>query len=232
MGSELVGGPVGMCYDEDGNFYVGNFDNRKITQILPDGSQVPITQGPTIGWLGFIDCTGGYIYGTLFTTHKIFRYKLDGTEDPKVILGSIAGNSDGGPGEARFNGPNGIIASPNGDTLYVSDFNSTNIRMITNLDGTPSSDREVLLYHSFMVAPNPLQHEALISFELTETTTASIELVNAEGIIVQFILEDKKLMAGKHQFNIKAEGLPSGIYHILLKTDQQKIFSQQIVRMN
>ena len=76
VGGLLAGGPVGLCYDGQGNLYTSNFDDRKIIKLSPNGSQELLVQVPGSGYLGFIDYANGYIYGTLYSNHKIFRADL------------------------------------------------------------------------------------------------------------------------------------------------------------
>ena len=230
VGGELSGGPVGLCYDDEDNLYVGNFDNRRITKILPDGSQVSVAQGPTSGWLGFIEYANGYIYGTLFSTHKIFRTDLEGNVE--IILGSTAGNTDGDASMAQFNAPNGILASPSGDTLYVSDLNSSNIRMITDLDAIPSKSNEAVGISSFRVSPNPAVDVARLGFELAVPARASLAILNAEGKLVSRVLDNQKLGAGQHQFDLACHGWPSGVYHAVLELDGKKVRSEKLVLVN
>lgn len=229
-GNNLSGGPVGLCYDDDGNLYVGNFDNRKITKILPNGSQQLLVQGPTSGPLGFIAYAKGYIYGTLFSTHKIFRTDLEG--NAQVILGSSNGTVDGDASVAKFSAPNGILASPSGDTLYVSDFNTSNIRMITNLDDITSSREASFSVLEFAASPNPFMDMVTASFELDVPTNASLELTDVTGRLIQKIVDNEKLTAGKHQFEIDATDLPEGIYFLVLQLEKGQVVTQKIVRAN
>ncbi|MEZ4952951.1 MAG: T9SS type A sorting domain-containing protein [Saprospiraceae bacterium] len=229
-GNNLSGGPVGLCYDEDGNLYVGNFDNRKITKILPDGSQQLLVQGPTSGPLGFIAYANGYIYGTLFSTHKIFRTDLEG--NAQVILGSTNGTVDGDASMAKFSAPNGILASKTGDTLYVSDFNTSNIRMITNLDDITSSREASFTVLEFTASPNPFMDMVTASFELEMSTNASLELTDATGRLIQKIVDQENMTAGKHQFEIEATDLPDGVYYLTLRLEKGQVLTQKIVRAN
>ncbi|MEZ4958946.1 MAG: hypothetical protein R2830_03950 [Saprospiraceae bacterium] len=229
-GGHLGGGPVGLCYDSVGQLYVGNFDDRKIIKMSPDGSQELLVQGPTSGWLGFIAYAKGFIYGTLYSTHKIFRSDLQG--NATVILGTTIGTVDGGPGVAKFSAPNGIVASPTGDTLYVSDYNTSNIRMITNLDGQPSAGREVGPAKGFNVSPNPFYGKTLLSFDLGRQADISLDIRDTEGRLVRQVLSNETLAAGTHQFEIGDPGLSSGIYFASLWADGEQVLTKRILRLD
>ena len=65
--------------------------------------------------------------------NAIRRISAGGTVS--TIAGDVgsgsAGNTDGTGDGARFDGPTGIAASPDGSTLYVTDFNNATVRRIT-----------------------------------------------------------------------------------------------------
>lgn len=221
-------GPVGICFDGDSQIYISNFDDRKIIKILPDGSQELLVQGPSNSPLGFITYSEGFIYGTLITAHQIMRTDLDGNAE--IFLGSTPGHVDGDATVSKFNRPNGITASSNGDTLYISEVIGENIRMITNLEGAPSNQKEIIQASSFSVSPNPISENTLIEFELLENETLSLELRNAEGKLIQKIIDEEKLGIGQHQVKLNQTSISSGIYFIQLKTNGQVIYSEKLIK--
>ncbi len=230
MGGYLSGAPVGMDYDENGNLYVGNFDNTTIVKLSPSGEQELVTYGPGGGsYQGFIAYSNGYIYGTMFNKHKLFRTDLQGNYE--VFLGSTVGSADGDASVAKFNRPNGIVASPNGDTLYVSDYGTSNIRMVTNLEGIPSSSLEALQAYNFSISPNPMGNLTVANFELAHPSTASLAVYDQKGEIISHLLENQALGAGNHQFEIPTAYWPAGIYHAVLRLDAgQKVLTRKLVR--
>ncbi len=127
-------GPVGLCYGSDSSLYIGNFNDRKIYRFYQDTlsylAQIPGNQGIN---LGFITYSKGWIYGTGFQNNKIFRVHPTALDSVEVYAGSSAGNLDGSLGQAKFNGPNGIISSYGADSLLISDFNTGNIRIISGI---------------------------------------------------------------------------------------------------
>ncbi|MCB9315457.1 MAG: T9SS type A sorting domain-containing protein [Lewinellaceae bacterium] len=224
-GGLLAGGPVGLCYDDAGRLYTGNFDDRRIIRILADGSQEAIGQAPTSGWLGFIDYANGYLYGTLYSTHKIFRMDLQG--NASIILGSTAGNADGDATQAKFNAPNGILASSTGDTLYISDYNSSNLRMITGLNSL-SATNEMFPEMNLQLYPNPvhdfLQVKALASGNLP----VRLEVFNAVG---QNVYRDSiEANNGPLQVQLDCSRWPAGSYQLLLFAGDGQVLSRWFVK--
>ncbi|MCB0563185.1 MAG: hypothetical protein KDD01_02285, partial [Phaeodactylibacter sp.] len=132
-----LNGPVGLCYDDGHTLFLANFNNTRIFKVTPEGTLLDYANIPASGRLGFIAYRNGYVYATLFTRNQIWRVNAGGVSEQ--WLGSNNGSTDGGPDEARFSNPNGIRFSSTRDTLFISDYQSKSVRMITNLDGVTSN---------------------------------------------------------------------------------------------
>lgn len=227
LGGELLGGPNGFVYDDDGNFYVCNFDDRKITQILSDGSQISLAQAPGPGAMGGITYANGYIYGSLITAHKIFRTDLNGNGE--LYLGGTAGTVDGNPSEAKFNGPNGILASVTGDTIYVSDLNTSNIRMISEVNTTVNVNNSTPDFITMNLLPNPASDNLQISIELDQLTIISMELRDLSGKKITPVVELKELREGIHHFNVETSQFSPGSYFVFVQNSEGGFFSKKLV---
>lgn len=216
----LVNGPVGMAYDENEDLLVGNYEDRWIYKISPSGVLDTITLLNVPGNnIGFIAYRNGFIYATMIAGHTIYKIDLDGNYE--LFAGSSTpGNLDGDVSVAQFNAPNGIVLSPGGDSLYVSDFNPESIRIISNLDGTVSTDD--FIHQSSItesaISPNPANEETLLNFELSKPQTLNISIFDINGQLVHSILDSKRLQAGTHHFTIHTDALPRGMYFIKMAT--------------
>lgn len=223
-----MNGPVGLCYDEEHNLYIGNFNDRKIYKITPEGDFSFFAQIPTGVRLGFIAYTSGYIYGTAFQSHRIYRIDEEGTVS--LFLGAGAGNTDGDAAVARFNGPNGIIPSNSGDTLYVSDYYSKRVRMITNLEGTVSSINQNNLSNlKLSISPNPAKEQAYLNFELNQSARIDLRLFDQSGKLVKQIISAKQKEMGSHTYIFNTKVFNPGVYYIQLETDQQQSFLKKLI---
>ncbi len=131
-----LNGPVGIVFDENDNLYIGNFNNGKVLRRTPDGTVSEIGDLP--GWLGFITYSNGYVYATAFQRNRIYKIGADGSGQEVFAGSGYAGKRDGDLLAATFDGPNGIVASSTGDTLFISDFESRSLRMITGINPQPS----------------------------------------------------------------------------------------------
>lgn len=211
-------GPVGLCYDDAGNLYVANFSDRKIFKVTPNGEISFLTQPPLGQNIGFLAYTHGFLYATAFNAHKIYKIDLDGNYN--VWLGSTLGTTDGNAAVAKFNQPNGIRPSSTGDTLYVSDFGSKKVRMITDLNGTSHSNNLVGPEWNLKVSPNPVDQNALITFELQDPTLISLSLYDIQGRLVQTILPETNLSAGEHQCLMQKNDLQAATYFLHLRSGE------------
>ena len=121
--------PFGVALDANDIIYVANFSDGNITRIDQDGTTSNLVRLPSS--IGYLIHANGKLYATGFTSHNIYQVELDGTFI--VLAGTgTSGNDDGNQTEASFFSPNGIAATPDGRTFYVSQRDAT-IRKITLL---------------------------------------------------------------------------------------------------
>lgn len=207
-----IDGAVGLAYSPDERLYLANFNNSQIfevvfepTVMLDSLASIP---SPTNGdpWLGFIAYAKGYIWATAYNAHKI--YKIDpSTGIVSLVAGSVNGTTDGGVDTARFSKPNGIVASASGDTLYVSDYGTGRLRMITEIPLNIDELHEI----NWEIYPNPV---------------SSVLSISAFTAIDQIILSD---MNGRLLFNnfpkekttyVDVSKLKQGVYFITINTNK------------
>lgn len=226
----MLSGPVGLCYDDEGKLYTGNFSNRKIIRLEENGDQVLISQAPGSGSLGFIAYANGYIYGTLFTQHKIYRTDLIGNDT--IILGSGAGTVDGDATVAKFNRPNGIIASPSQDTLFVTDFATRSLRMITDLIPVINSNSGINNTSiKLSIYPNPVVTETYLELELEKSGNVAIQLLDNNGKTIFQVSNSKFLTQGIHRFPITTNSLANGMYHVSVIIDGELRLSKSLIKL-
>ncbi|MCB0587828.1 MAG: hypothetical protein KDD06_21225 [Phaeodactylibacter sp.] len=204
-------GPVGLCYDEMHNLYIANFDDRRIFKWTPEGGLSDFSHPGPNGWLGFIAYAHGYIYATLFSRNQIWR--IDSAGLAEQWLGSSAGSVDGDASVAKFNRPNGIRPSVTGDTLFVSDFQTRSVRMITNLDAVTPSREELKTDFNLSVSPNPATASASARFFLPDAMAASLQLLDNQGRLVRKTFTNEQLPGGWYEYPLPVGALPNGTYY-------------------
>jgi len=172
-----LNGPVGLAFDENGNLFVGNYNDRKIFKVLPSGDLEYIAQLPASGAnpnLGFITYGLGRLWGTIMGDHKIYTINPNEIDSYLVYAGSTLGSEDGPLATATFNRPNGILANETGDILYITDFGSKNLRIVSDVvldtpDNTLNLDIAVYKEGSDSLAiklPQPENNVALRVYNL------------------------------------------------------------------
>ena len=227
-----LNGPVGLAYAENNILYVGNYNDRWIFSISPSGNLDTLTRLNVTGNnIGFIAYQNDFIYATIPWDNKIYKVDLDGNYE--LFAGSSAGNTDGDISAARLNGPNGIIVSPGGDSLYISDFNTASVRIISNLEGTVGTNdfiRKSTILESKLM-PNPAKEKTSLSFELIESEEVNISVFDINGQLVKSILNSQLLPKGKHEFSININQLAHGTYFVQIKTKNGNEVVRKLVKV-
>lgn len=179
----VLNGPIGVLKDETGILYIGNFNDGKIFKVTNGNTFTQIGDLP--GWLGFMILIDNYIYATAYQDNRIYKVAIDGSGQ-SVFAGSGAkGKTDGSALEASFNNPNGITATSTGDTIYVSDYTSRSLRMITGVKQTTTAvnstneiPNEFSLEQNY---PNPFNPSTTIKYNLSRSSFVNISVYNMLG---------------------------------------------------
>ncbi len=223
-----LNGPIGLLFDEDDNFYVGNFTDGRIFKRTPDDSVTQIADLP--GTLGFMTLAGGHIYATALASNRIYKVPLDGSGEEIFAGSSGGGYTDGHVSVARFSGPNGITSTPTGDTIYISEYNPRRLRMITGvlnptvgLEGKKKHEIDVYVF------PNPFSDQASLSFELEEPEDLRLDIFSNEGKRVFTKAISGK--SGPQDLQIHKDGsLGPGAYHFRISGVRTLANGKLIVR--
>lgn len=209
----FISSPVGMQLDGEGNVYIANFTNGTVIRRTPEGQLAQIADIP--GWLGFIALAGDYLYLTAYQQQRIYRTALDGSGTQVWAGSGLQGQVDGPVNEAWFHQPNGIVASPTGDTLYVSDYGTRSLRRITGvasqtwipLEEAPLPGELELLPNY----PNPFNPGTRIPFRLDHAGPVRLVVHDLAGRRVA-VLAEGPLPAGQHEVAFDGAGLAGGVY--------------------
>ncbi len=77
--------------------------------------------------------------------------------------------------------------------------------------------------------PNPFSGHTKIEFELPISTNISISIYNIDGKRINTLLDNERLMEGKHSIDFNANALPKGIYFYVLQNAEVVITQKMIV---
>ncbi|MBR9920554.1 MAG: T9SS type A sorting domain-containing protein [Bacteroidetes bacterium] len=78
------------------------------------------------------------------------------------------------------------------------------------------------------VFPNPLQDESKIEYQLTKASKVSVQLLDVRGIVLDTLFDGEQKQ-GVHQLKMDGTELESGIYFILLETDQIRQLKKVVI---
>jgi len=212
-----LNGPVGLTYDENQNLFLANYGNGNIYQVTMSDTAsfefittVPIL-GATNNVVGFIEYAQGFLWATSFNLNKIYRIDPVPNGNVYLVAGSTIGSVDGDAASAKFNRPNGICASITGDSLYISDYGTGNLRVISDYYLTTS---EIPVPIQLNSAPNPVSTTATLSWS-TELKAVTMEIYSAEGRLIH--TEEK---VNGNNYTLDFTRFSPGNYHVRLVNDQ------------
>jgi len=219
-----LNGPVGLAYDENGGLYVANYNNREIFKVLANGDLQYIATVGGASNLGFITYAHGMLWGTVLGEHKIYKINPNAVDDVALFAGSSAGSADGDISVATFNQPNGIRFSDDGNIMYVTDFGSKNLRVISGI--LSANDFEI--NGSFLkVFPNPVKDILNYKLFLNESDLYKLKIYDTSGRVVysrEGVSEGTKV----HQ-NIDVSSWANGAYFMEVKIGNQ-VVTKKIVK--
>jgi sugar lactone lactonase YvrE len=150
--SALFGQPNGIIASPDGKtLYVADYGNNTIRQMVLATGAVTTIAG-SAGASGTTDATGSaarFNGPHLLTTDgtNLFVPDFNNNSIRKVVIATgvvttLAGSTSGAAGlvdatgsAARFNGPGGVTITPDGATLYVTDYNNSVVRKVVVATG-------------------------------------------------------------------------------------------------
>jgi|GEM_PF-4247351 len=171
LSNYILDTPVSFVWDDFNNLYIANYASGVIAKKTSENIVTEFCILPTTS-LGHIIKIGNYIYATGVFDHRIYQVNIaTGVWD--LFAGSTKGMIDGDISAAKFDTPNGIVASQTGDSLYISEYNTQSVRLISGISMATGIDllNERVSSSSITVWPSPIRR------------TFSIELQGYNGSI-------------------------------------------------
>ncbi|WP_299246118.1 T9SS type A sorting domain-containing protein [uncultured Aquimarina sp.] len=223
-----LNGPAGIAFDDNGVIFIGNFNDRRIHKydngVLTYVAQLP-SRGINSNFLGFLTYANGFLYATQLGEHRVYQINPQNVDDFEVYAGSTIGNADGNVADATFNLPNGILASPDGETIYVSDAGTKNLRIISDvtlsINELKEADFSLLLY------PNPSREMLTIKGVLLEQSSFDVAVYDTLGQRV--FSESNPFKTKAFERNINTSTWSSGVYTVLITSGKYRT-SEKVVK--
>ncbi len=210
--------PVGIAFDDRERLHVLNLKDGNLYRLDTAGQKTLVTTIPDLP-VGFMCFSKGKLYLTSTGKHRIYEVELDGTY--RVFAGTgQSGTVNGHIDSARFTNPDGIAASPTGDTLYVSENNTNLLRRIVPhkdtviIDFLPSNQ---VLEQRHEVYPNPFHKTTHFTGQLAEFEWVYLTIRNSSGRLVH-TCQIEVDPSGYFDYIWSPEGLSSGWYQYELRS--------------
>jgi len=223
-----LNGPVGLTLGENGELFVGNYNDRKIFKVLNDGSLEFIAQLPTDGGalsnLGFITYGQGKIWGTIMGSDKIYKVNPNGIDDFELFAGSMQGSQDGDISQATFHTPNGILFNEAEDKMYITDFGTKNLRIIS--DVVLAVNDVVIDKESFKIYPNPTKDTLFLKAQLPREGDYLLRIFDISGKEIFKIEEtsiDKNI-----EISVDVRSWKNGTYLVEISFENSRITKKMI----
>ena len=126
-------GAVGIDFNSTGDLIAGSFSTADVLKVSSTGDVELLATIPDIAdngqGIGYLIIANDIIFATGIGVHKIFSITMNGTVSEFAGSGEF-GEEDGNLLEATFDNPNGITFDEYTQTLFISEFDSPNIRKI------------------------------------------------------------------------------------------------------
>ena len=221
--SPLLSCPNGITRGENDTMYVSNFNNGFVLKIAPDGGTTvfALISG---GRNGHIEYANNRFYVASHGSHQIHVVEPDGTISLLAGTG-VRGNTDGTALSATISVPNGIGASPTGDTLYFNctipsttypnTINPSELRRLTNVHIT-TANRSIYINenNSLEISPNPTTDFVRLDFEIEKKQMVSLKIISLDG--KEIINQSLGQIQGEFHEQYNLNDVPSGVYLVSL----------------
>lgn len=203
--------PVGLSIDDEGYLYAASLNQGKIYKIDSLGNKSLLTTIYDFP-VGFMTYSNEHLYLCSTGGHKVYKIDLDGNSS--VFAGNgIAGTTNGNTDLAQFTNPDGIAASPTGDTLYISENNTNLLRRISMVNTTATEDSNTVLDQNnwIKITPNPINDIGTITYYIPRSGLVEMKLIAFDGSLVKSVLKTFH-NKGNYEFQLITDNLQSGIY--------------------
>ena len=97
---------------------------------------------------------------------------------------------------------------------------------------TPSIEPTIELpisANDLLIRPNPSSGNTTIQFNLTQPSIIDLEVFNPQGKLVDRLIRSEAHLEGEYELNYLPSKLSYGVYHIVLKKDQQVITKKLVI---
>ena len=211
--------PTGITIDTANNLYVANMFSGQIIKVSPEKTMTTLATLPSISDqtpdLAYLVWTHGKLYICHFDKHVIYEMNAE-TGSFQIIAGNgQPGHEDGPALEANFQNPTGIVASPSGDTLFITDGAAPiqRLRMLVLGNVSGSGERQAGFSFNGMF-PTPTQDKTTFAFSLERPMKIGFHVVGADGK-TPISVSEKLYAEGENQITVEVSELQQGVWFLV-----------------
>lgn len=187
-----------------------------------------------------------YVTGSFESVANFGSYSLTSSGSDDIFVAKLDNDGNwqwlaGAGGESQDKGSS--IALDDENNCYItgyfketSTFSSQIINSFGNSDifvaklnppvsVDPDIDLELFNLNHY---PNPAENNTFISYSLKQATSVSLEIYNLRGQLVETLREDN-IQAGDHTIECDCQNIPSGIYFLKMKTDNEESIRKMVL---
>lgn len=211
--------PTGITIDPEGTLYVANMFNGKIIKITQEQEVSVLATLPAnsnqVPDLAYLTWTNEKLYVCHYENHQI--YEVDPFNGDHEIIGGTgqAGHENGLANMATFEHPTGIVASPTGDSLFITDGDAPiqRLRMIVLDAVSPSSEIKPIRLEVRNLFPNPTRDTLNVELDSRNAQTFNFQISDTTGRQI-FQNQQYDLKQGYNRLEFAAADLVAGLYFL------------------
>ncbi len=158
--------------------------------------------------------TGKYLFSLLFLFCISYFYGQEA-----ILSSGKSITSDGGSVSFSI-GQINTMTSSSENYLIIEGVQQTFDAMPTSISDTPIHNELITIY------PNPTKDIIQIKTDVPNTFFTQIKIYNSEGSLIESIKTKKAI------YKLNISSLPSGIYYIQTKTNQNYLSSHKLIKTN
>lgn len=222
------GNGSGLTRDDEGNLYAASYSHGSVFKIDGDG-RVTLFASSSAPGFGFILYVNGAFYATGIQSNRLYKFTMDG--EVSVFAGTgIAGHVDGEAASAQFSGPNGLVASPSGDTLFIAEGGGYIRRVVLEPINTGLWEPDAVPQYMNLGQnyPNPFNPSTQIRYRLDRGQHVRLSVVDLLGKEVATLV-DRHVTAGVYEVPFDASSLASGVYVYRLHAGGREITRKMVL---
>jgi len=159
----------------------------------------------------------GNIYVSSWATNRVYKY-------PPHLQGEAVVFS------ANHDQPAGMAYNPEEEVLAICNFGNNTVDFVSIVTGIEDNTYPFVLEKA-SIYPNPATTSVILEYRLKVTADIEIEILDQAGR-VRFSDSHNNKLPGKYQERFCLQALPQGMYHFIIRVNNQVAFVKKMIRIS